>query len=190
MMNSTRRGEEAWSARSNVWPECGRDVCPAITRWQSAALLSLLLLLVTGCQTNRDPAGGNTGDLTYLRTAPEEWDRIFNSSDATKLAAFYADDAVLMPENAPTLRGRKAIEADFEKYFVQYTARHETFVDEILTHQDWAIERGRFTLIFTPKPSGPQLKQSGRQVICRRKVNGAWLIAWEIWNTDGTAPKP
>ena len=27
----------------------------------------------------------------------EEWDRIFNSSDATKLAAFYADDAVLMP---------------------------------------------------------------------------------------------
>jgi uncharacterized protein (TIGR02246 family) len=152
-------------------------------------LVLLSLILVSGCRTERGPEQSNTADLNYLRAAPEDWDHAFNANDTAKVAALYADEAVYMPENTPTLRGRLAVQADLERYFAQFSAKHETFVDEILTHQDWAIERGRFTMTITPKPSGPQMKQSGRQVICRRKVNGSWLIVWEIWNTEGPAAK-
>ena len=150
---------------------------------------SALLFLACGCQTNRVAGGGNATDLSYLRTAPEEWDRLFNLQDAAKLAALYAEDATSMPLNTPTRHGRKAIQTDFEQFFAQYTGRHETFVDEILTHEDWAIERARYSLTSTPKPSGPQIKETGRHVICRRKLNGSWVIAWELWNTDTPAPK-
>ena len=158
-------------------------------RLMSLVALTGLLLLSSGCQTQRATGGANTTDLVYLRTAPEEWDRLFNAQDAAKLAALYAEDATSMPFNTPTRRGRSAIQKDFEQYFAQFTAKHETFVDEILEHEDWAIERARYTLTSTPKPSGPQRKETGRHVVCRRKINGAWLIVWELWNTDTPAPK-
>ena len=169
---------------SSVWTTSGRT---PVWRGQLPVLcwvLACFLSLISGCGTVRSSGEGDSADLTHLRTAPEDWDRVFNANDPLKLAALYAEEALLMPQDAPTLRGRSAIQADFAKYFAQYTARQETFVDEILTHQDWAIERGRFTLVSTPKPSGPEVKSSGRHVICRRKINGVWLIAWEIWNTD------
>jgi uncharacterized protein (TIGR02246 family) len=155
----------------------------------SLVLLTGLLLLTCGCQTERATGGASTTDLAYLRTAPEEWDRLFNSQDSAKLAALYAEDATSMPFNTPTRRGRSAIQNDYEQFFAQFTARHETFVDEILTHEDWAIERARYALTSTPKPSGPQIKETGRHVVCRRKVQGTWLIVWELWNTDMPAPK-
>lgn len=178
------------SARFDWWPGHVQALrAPVTNRIGSGVLLLLSFILVSGCRTERGPEQSNTADLNYLRAVPEDWDRAFNANDAAKVAALYADETIYMPENAPTLRGRSAVQADFERYFAQFSARHETFVDEILTHQDWAIERGRFTTTFTPKPSGPQRKQSGRQVVCRRKVNGSWLIVWEIWNTDGPAAR-
>jgi uncharacterized protein (TIGR02246 family) len=155
----------------------------------TSILILALLLLAGGCQTSRAPGGGNPTDLGYLRTAPEEWDRLFNLQDAAKLATLYAEDVTSMPFNTPTRRGRKAVQADLEQFFAQNTGRHETFVDEILTHEDWAIERTRYTLTFTPKPSGRQNKETGRRVVCRRKLNGSWLIVWEIWNTDMPSPR-
>jgi len=151
--------------------------------------LTAVIIFTVGCRTGPTPPGGNSADLAYLRTAPQEWDRLFNLQDAAKLAALYAEDAASMPFNAPTVQGRKAIEAGRQQFFAQNTARHETFVDEILTHEDWAIERARYAISYTPKPNGPQRKETGRHVVCRRKLNGSWLIAWEIWNTDMPASK-
>jgi uncharacterized protein (TIGR02246 family) len=37
--------------------------------------------------------------------------------DAAKVASFYAEDAVLMPPNAPPIEGRRAIQQDHERLF-------------------------------------------------------------------------
>ena len=186
--NIESHGRPACAPLKSAVERRGRGARAPIGLGLGLAML-LALLLTPGCQTSPNIGESNTADLSSLRTAPEDWDHAFDSNDAAKPAALYAEDAISMPENAPTVRGRRAIQAEFEKYFAQYSARHETFVDEILTHQDWAIERGRFTVISTPKPSGPQSKLSGRHVVCRRKINGTWLIAWEIWNTEGGTAK-
>jgi len=190
MMNCGQRSADASSALRPSVKQCGRGARAPIIGWLAFIMsLASLLVLTSGCRTSQNLGESSAADLTTLRAAPEDWDHAFGSNDAAKMAAFYAEDAISMPENAPTLRGRHAIQANYERYFAQYTARHETFVDEILTHQDWAIERGRFTVTSTPKPSGPQSKQNGRYVVCRRKINGSWLIAWEIWNTDSAGER-
>src|SRR5215510_11793149 len=71
---------------------------------KSILVLAMSLLCVCGCQTERATGGASSTDLAYLRTAPEEWDRLFNSQDAAKLAALYAEDATSMPFNTPTRR--------------------------------------------------------------------------------------
>jgi ketosteroid isomerase-like protein len=105
------------------------------------------------------------------------------------LAEQYAEDAISMPPNAPTVRGRKAILAEFEKFFRENEGGHRTDVDEVLTGDGWAIERARYTMHIKPKTGGPEIVETGRHVMCRRKIGGNWLIVWEIWNSEAPPPK-
>jgi uncharacterized protein (TIGR02246 family) len=127
-------------------------------------------------------AAGPTAE--ELKTAGAEWDRLFDAGDAPGLAALYADDVISMPFNAATIHGRPALQADFEKFFSQNTARHETIVEEILATDDWGIERARYVLTYSPLAGGGEVKETGRHVVCRKKRDGRWQIAWELWNTD------
>ena len=90
-----------------------------------------------------------------------------------------------MPFNAPTIHGRQALQVDFTKFFaLNESARHETRVAEVLTGNDWAIERAEYTLTYTPRATGKRVVETGRHIVCRKKESGQWLIAWELWNTD------
>ena len=150
---------------------------------QMVAAFSCLALTAAACAPGHDTAGKAEPTDPYLKTAAAEWDSLFNARDAAKLAALYTEDALSMPVNAPTISGRQALQAEIENFFSDNTGRHETVVDEILATGEWAIERAHYTLTFTPT-GGPEMIETGRHVMCRKKVDGRWLIAWEIWNTD------
>lgn len=156
-------------------------------------ILSILLLAVS-CrneQTTSAPAAKeNLSGDEYPKKAPAEWDKFFNSRDAANLSDLYAEDAVSMPYNYQTVNGKKAIRAEFEKFFEQNEAtKHETFPEEIITKDDVSIERSRYINTYTPKGTNNRIVETGRHVMCRKKLGGKWLIAWEIWNSDQPPPK-
>jgi len=39
-------------------------------------------------------------------------------------------------------------------------------------------------LSVSPKAGGQALNELGKHIVIRRKVDGAWKVQWEIWNTD------
>jgi ketosteroid isomerase-like protein len=153
-----------------------------------AAFLLLVLLFADSCQSPK-PSNENSADNEYLKNAGAQWDKFFNSRDINNLSDLYSDDAVSMPYNYQTVSGKKAIRAELEKFFEGNEARHETFVEEILTKDEWSIERARYINTYTPKGTANRIVETGRHVICRRKINGKWLITWEIWNSDQPLPK-
>ena len=121
----------------------------------------------------------------YPEDAPARWDRLFSAHDADGLAALYSASAISMPFSAETLHGRDALRADFAKFFSENEgARHTTRVVELLMGNGWVVERAEYTLAFTPRGGDKEIIETGRHVVCRRRDSGAWLIAWEIWNTD------
>jgi uncharacterized protein (TIGR02246 family) len=133
----------------------------------------------------RPPVPSATTEDAILRQAPAEWDRLFNAGALTALADLYADDAVSMPFNARTVQGRDAVLAEFEKLFADnQDLRHETVVDELLATSDWAIERARYTMSYTTRRDKKAVMETGRHVMCRKRVDGRWQIVWEIFNTD------
>ena len=89
-----------------------------------------------------------------------------------------------MPPGEPTVRGRAALQADFQKFLSDNSARHETKTEDIVRQGDLAIERARYTLTFMPKAGGAQVTESGRHIECRRWIDGRWQIIWEMWNSD------
>jgi uncharacterized protein (TIGR02246 family) len=148
----------------------------------------LVLGFATACRIGEI---GSTGDRPndaanppYPQQAAAEWDSAFNSRDVSRLVALYAQDVVSMPFNAPTVRGRPALQAEFEKFFQNNKGRHQTIVEENLVKDDWAIERARYTLSYLPTGASTMVVETGRHVMCRKRINGSWLVVWEIWNTD------
>lgn len=146
------------------------------------------LLFCNGCKTethsqkerHEESAGHKHGALQ----ASVEWDKAFNAGNATNLALLYAEKATSMPPNAPTIQGRKALQADFESFFTANSARHETTVDEIVHEDDLAIERAHYRLTIKPKNGGAEVVETGRHLECRKKIDGRWQIVMEIWNLD------
>ena len=157
-------------------------------RWLFISLILFAVLLNVSCRSEQS-SNTNASPEESLRNASADWDKLFNARDVANLADQYSDDAISMPYNYQTVRGKKAIRAELEKFLEQNDARHETFPEEILTKDDWSIERSRYITTYTPKGGGNRIVETGRHVICRKKIGGKWLITWEIWNSDQPLPK-
>lgn len=74
------------------------------------AVLALAFVLLAHAALPQAPASPLL-ELTqqYLAAA--------KAGDAAKVASFYAEDAVVMPPNAPPIEGRRAIQLDHERLF-------------------------------------------------------------------------
>ncbi len=124
-------------------------------------------------------------DRLALERAVRRWDERFREGDVQGLARLYAPDAVSMPFNAPAVRGRAAIAAEFQKFFAQNTGqRHSTRIEKLDVDGGLAVERSRYEMRFRPKSDKGEVIERGKHVEVRRRINGEWLILSEIWNTD------
>ena len=145
-----------------------------------------LVFALTACQPSGSSlAPADAGAFDGARAASVAWDEAHNAADVARLTQLYSESAVSMPYNRPALEGRSAIEADFREFFAGFTARHKTTIVSLDIAGDWAIERGKYELSMTPKAGGQAVAERGKHIVVRKKVDGAWKIQSEIWNTDG-----
>src|ERR1044071_7370367 len=68
--------------------------------------LLFLLALSTACQSAATPGAA---DETVLRNLDAEWSKAVGAKDVEKTMSYYADDALMMPPNIPTLVGKQSI---------------------------------------------------------------------------------
>ena len=142
-------------------------------------------------QIARHRATGTTaGDESAIRDLNASWFRIYNTHDAAALAALYADDAVLMMPGAPTVRGRDAIKAAYEKDMAVMAKagnmNNEGSDSEISASGDLAYESNTFTI--TDK-AGKKI-DSGKYVTVFARKDGKWMIVRDIWNSDAGPATP
>lgn len=153
---------------------------------RSISLAAVVALGAAACQPlapqPRQP--DLAADEAAVRAASAAWDDAHNAGDAGRLATLYTEDAVSMPPNRPAIEGRPAIAADFQGFFAGARADHRTEFVSVVVAEDWAIERGRYRLTTVTKETGAVAEETGKHVVIRRRVEGAWKIHWEIWNAD------
>ena len=94
--------------------------------------------------------------------------------------AFYSEDAIVMPPNAPAFRGRDAI----KQLFTGFTANGP--VDVVLTTDqviqscdDMATEIGHYT------ETVGSTHDTGKYVVTWRKIEGQWRAIADIFNSNG-----
>ena len=127
----------------------------------------------------------NSNDKDSIRAILTEYDQVCAVGDAAAYSAFFTDDAVFMPPNAPTIEGRPAIEDwandTFEGVNIQLVSKEA----EIEITGDWAIVRGTYSITYTPEAGGESREEVGKWlVIMSRQPDGSWKYARTMWNSD------
>lgn len=110
------------------------------------------------------------------------------------MAAMYAEDARMYPQGEPLVEGRDAIRAKYAEWFGMGSAEFEFQRIGLTANGPIAVERGTMTMHIMPDSGAPpgmtEMTESGKYVIVWKKVDGQWLIADDIANTDAMTPPP
>jgi ketosteroid isomerase-like protein len=132
-------------------------------------------------QSHAQASGLSPADDEYLRSAAHVWDSLFNAQDVAGLAAMFDDDVVAKPADHPTIHGKMPYVGRLITFFAENTGTHKADVTEILMGKDWCIERADYELAYSPRPFPNEvLVRKGTRIVCRKKVNGEWLITWVV----------
>ncbi len=118
-------------------------------------------------------------DETALEAGAASWMEAFANKDIEAMNALYAEDAVLLPPDAPAIFGRDAIRAAILEMFAAGLAIELEDL-EIKVVGDLGYKAGRYR---TTGGDG-SLIDRGKYIEIWTKANGAWVIHRDIWNSS------
>lgn len=111
-----------------------------------------------------------------------------NAGNADGIASLYTDDAVLMPPDMPAVTGRDNIRAVFAGMMAQMPGMKIAFeVQDVAANGPLAGERGAW-IITTPTPDGGSSEMRGKYLVAWHRIDGEWMMVWDIWNNDAPMP--
>ena len=126
----------------------------------------------------------SAADQAAVRDLGAKFAQAATVGDANAMAAMYAPDAILLPDNGPAVEGNaKSYWADFVKHFSGRVELNTTSVDG---RGDLAYATG--TAKFTPK-GAPQPLMGKWVTVQQKQSDGSWKIVVDIWNMNGPPSK-
>lgn len=139
-----------------------------------ARLVPVLLTVAMGCGA---PAGN--GAPAAIRNVNDRYVAAVASRDTAAIANLFAEDAVILVHNAPTVVGRDAVRRLYAGFFAAIPNPAMTLVAEsivISASEDLAYEIARYTVSGTA-PGGTRWDDRGRYLIALVPGSGGWRIA-------------
>jgi ketosteroid isomerase-like protein len=146
--------------------------------------LGVAALLVAACTSQPQASSTLTDqDVAALRAIAERDAPLVRAHDWAALSAEYADDAVRMPPNGPTVRGRDGVRKMLEQ-MPPISAFDFRLVD-LQGDGRLAYMRGAWSITVTPPGAPTPVSDSGKiLVVFRKEPDGTWRRVADAWNSD------
>jgi len=120
---------------------------------------------------------------TEIEQAITVLEKAAKAKDAATIANLYAEDATLLPQAAPLIKGRPNIRQFWESFFAGGGSDVKIGVIEITPLGDIAYEIGRFEANM-PSPGGSVRSQGKYVVIWKRQSDASIKMCVDIFNTN------
>jgi uncharacterized protein (TIGR02246 family) len=152
-----------------------------MTNLTAVCSAGLVALLLTGC----NPATPDTrdADTKALKDNETQWNQDFAAKDAAKLAAHYADNAVLMTPGMPASSGKDAIRKMLTEMVTDpaLTLKFQAARVEVAKGGDMAYAQGSYTMTMTDPVSKQVINDHGSYVTTYAKqADGSWKAVADI----------
>lgn len=144
-----------------------------------------LTMTVSACAGAAKEQEFTRADAEAIRQTTAGLTSAFNEKQVDRVVEFYAENSVLMPPNAPLLRGRDPLKS-FYGDLVSKGATLQMQPEDIAGHGPIAYESGTYTLSYGT--NGP--RDRGKYLRVLRNMRGAWRAEKTIWSSDLPPARP
>jgi uncharacterized protein (TIGR02246 family) len=154
-------------------------------RMQSRRNLLLTLVLTLLAATTVQSVA-QSKEENNIRKTDTEWSHASESKDLNKFVSFYADDASVLPFNAPIASGKEQIRQLWSQLMSKPGFGLSFTPTKVVVSKsgDMAYEIGTFDLKLND-PQGTATSTLGKYVVAwRKQPNHEWKAVADIFNTD------
>jgi uncharacterized protein (TIGR02246 family) len=147
------------------------------------------MLFLVGC--NQQPVDTRAEDEKTVRALDEQWSRTAGTNDLEATIAYYADDASLLPPNAPIATGKDAIRRVWASLLGPNTnVSWQISKLEVARSGDLAYLHGTYQLTMKDAQGNP-INDRGKMVeVWKKQADGKWKVVADIFNSDLPAAAP
>ena len=145
-----------------------------------AWFLTLVLLTAPASAMSQEHAD-HTDMQSAIAKGSAAWQAAFNAGDGAAVAALYTSDASLLPPGGDPVQGREAIQG----FWTEATSTGGTFsleTVEVAGHGDMAVEIGT----YSGTGADGAHTDHGKYMVLWKKVDGAWKMHRDMWNSSMT----
>jgi ketosteroid isomerase-like protein len=135
-------------------------------------------------------AAGASKDVAALEGVDQAWVKAFNAGNADAAAALYEENAVLLPPNAPAMRGRKAIRDFLAAGMADASKAGMSFSLDAKPAGGVSGDMGWQSGAYAVKDKSGKVVEAGKYLSVSKKVGGKWLYVRDTWNADGAPAAP
>lgn len=146
---------------------------------------ALIALSLSGCSENRDAA------IQALKDNEVQWNQDFAAKNAAKLAAHYADNAVLMSPGMPASTGKDAISKTLTAMLADpaLSLQFRPTMVEVSKSGDMAFTQGSYTMTMTDPATKKIINDHGSYVTTYAKQSdGSWKAVADIATSEAPPP--
>ena len=148
-------------------------------------LVACLALLPLISATSR-AAESKTSDEQTLRDLDAKWSAAAAAKDVDKTVSYYADDATVLPANAPLATAKDAIRKIWQDLLTSPGAAvsWKTTKVEVARSGDMACTVGTYELTMNDAAGSP-INDHGKYLeVWEKQPDGNWKCRADMWNSD------
>ena len=141
--------------------------------------------LATSCAPSA-PVDSRATDAAAIQALDEQWSATAARNDLAGTVVFYADDAVLLPPNAPMATDQKAIRESWAALLGPNTAvSWKVSKAEVAKSGELGYLYGTYALSINDPKGGPPIHDTGKLVeIWKKQADGKWKCIVDTYNSD------
>ena len=149
----------------------------------------LVAVLALSSCTARQPDAASEASKE-LRTLDAKLAQAVDAKDAAAIAAFYAEDAILMPAAEPVVTGKAAITQEWKHILEIPAFQNESKLGgvEVASAGDLAYTYGSYRSQLMGEGGKLAMEPGKWLTIWKKQPDGSWRIAVETYNTDIPPP--
>jgi Ketosteroid isomerase homolog len=119
-----------------------------------------------------------------LRKLDDEWSKAVGAKDVEKTMSYYADDALMMPPNIPTLTGKEAIRTLWKSLLEAPGFAGGWKAAKVEVSGNLSYVTGTYEITGTDDSGKPMTDKGAYLKVWKKQPNGSWKCVADIFNSD------
>ena len=154
------------------------------TTTSSFLVAALLAALVAAPFAGGAQTAATAADEAAIAEFNRKYLKAINDGDIATLASLTTDGHMMISSGGPPLTGKQAL-VDAMTRAIQTTDFEESWApEETVVSGDLAYQRGTFVVVSKPKAGGAETRTTGNFLRIYRKIDGAWFMVRDSFNSQ------